>query len=183
MGQISAHITGQCARCLGDAKLDIQGELQGYYLRNNAGNFAACNAQDQQNAAHKQGSGVRHEKNGKNNDEHLSSNAAKNNGEHHAQNHLTKNHYTKDDEQDFEEIAAEEVVGYVDDKGNIDLSDACLAALVYATPYVVVCKEDCKGLCPKCGANLNEDPTHNHDDEIDPSNPFAFLKDYKFRDE
>ena len=24
------------------------------------------------------------------------------------------------------------------------------------TPFVVLCREDCKGLCPTCGSNLNE---------------------------
>ena len=38
----------------------------------------------------------------------------------------------------------------------IDLSGALLAALVMETPFVVLCREDCLGLCPVCGANLNE---------------------------
>ncbi|WP_273397009.1 YceD family protein [Thermophilibacter mediterraneus] len=39
----------------------------------------------------------------------------------------------------------------------IDLSGALLAALVMETPFVVLCREDCLGLCPVCGANLNEE--------------------------
>ena len=30
--------------------------------------------------------------------------------------------------------------------------------LILALPYVVLCKEDCKGLCPRCGADLNRGP-------------------------
>lgn len=44
----------------------------------------------------------------------------------------------------------------VSEDHTIDLSDAFLSALVMETPFVVLCREDCKGLCPVCGANLNE---------------------------
>ena len=27
-----------------------------------------------------------------------------------------------------------------------------------AIPYRMLCREDCKGLCPRCGKNLNEGP-------------------------
>ena len=52
-----------------------------------------------------------------------------------------------EDEADYE---------LVSDDHTIDLSCALLAALVMETPFVVLCREDCKGLCPTCGANLNE---------------------------
>ena len=69
--------------------------------------------------------------------------------------------------------------GHVGADGTVDLADAVQAALAYATPFVILCREDCRGLCPKCGANLNEDPDHAHEAEIDPANPFAVLKDLK----
>ncbi len=68
---------------------------------------------------------------------------------------------------------------YVADDGSIDISDALLAALCFTTPFVVLCKDDCRGLCPRCGANLNDDPGHAHDDGPDPDNPFAVLKNLK----
>lgn len=37
----------------------------------------------------------------------------------------------------------------------IDLRDAICSALAMELPYVVLCKEDCAGLCPVCGENLN----------------------------
>ena len=40
----------------------------------------------------------------------------------------------------------------VSEDHTIDLSDAFLSALVMETPFVVLCREDCKGLCPVCGA-------------------------------
>lgn len=52
-----------------------------------------------------------------------------------------------EDEADFELVSADRT---------IDLSGALLSALVMETPYVVLCREDCRGLCPVCGANLNE---------------------------
>jgi uncharacterized protein len=30
--------------------------------------------------------------------------------------------------------------------------------LLVETPAVILCRDDCKGLCPTCGANLNEKP-------------------------
>ena len=43
-------------------------------------------------------------------------------------------------------------------------------ALALATPAKVLCREDCRGLCTVCGANLNEhDPAdHRHQEDIDP---------------
>ncbi|MDD2413569.1 MAG: YceD family protein [Eubacteriaceae bacterium] len=36
-------------------------------------------------------------------------------------------------------------------------------------PFRVLCKEDCKGLCPHCGANLNQTDCQCHDEpELDP---------------
>lgn len=70
--------------------------------------------------------------------------------------------------------------------GSIDLTDALSSALIMETPYVVLCRPDCKGLCPVCGANLNyEDCGHAAQIEEDrlASNPFAALKDLNFDDE
>ncbi|MGN1317537.1 MAG: YceD family protein [Lachnospirales bacterium] len=38
----------------------------------------------------------------------------------------------------------------------IDLKPALMAAIVMNIPMKNVCSPDCKGLCPKCGHNLNE---------------------------
>ena len=37
----------------------------------------------------------------------------------------------------------------------VDIGPAIRECLVLAEPLKVLCKEDCKGLCPKCGTNLN----------------------------
>ncbi|WP_373229962.1 DUF177 domain-containing protein [Cohnella sp.] len=38
----------------------------------------------------------------------------------------------------------------------IDLAPFLAEELVVQLPYAPLCKEDCKGLCPKCGTNWNE---------------------------
>ena len=35
-------------------------------------------------------------------------------------------------------------------------------------PSKFLCKESCKGLCPKCGKNLNEGPCNCNTNETDP---------------
>jgi uncharacterized protein len=51
-------------------------------------------------------------------------------------------------------------------------------ALALALPAQIVCREDCAGLCGQCGANLNEDPEHQHEAAPDPR--WAKLGELKF---
>ena len=39
--------------------------------------------------------------------------------------------------------------------GRIDLELTAYDALVLELPIKILCKEDCRGLCPSCGKNLN----------------------------
>ncbi|MBI9085705.1 MAG: DUF177 domain-containing protein [Desulfobacterales bacterium] len=41
--------------------------------------------------------------------------------------------------------------------GRIDLLEVIQEAVVMALPMRPLCREDCKGLCPNCGADLNRD--------------------------
>jgi uncharacterized protein len=50
----------------------------------------------------------------------------------------------------------------------LDLAAWARDAYALALPAQVVCREDCAGLCPKCGVNLNADPGHAHQAEPDP---------------
>lgn len=54
-----------------------------------------------------------------------------------------------------------------------DLDDIVRTVFVLNLDSKLLCKEDCKGLCPKCGKNLNEGPC-NCQKELDPR--FAALK-------
>ena len=52
-------------------------------------------------------------------------------------------------------------------------------ALALALPAQIVCRADCAGLCPTCGANLNAaGPDHQHPREPDPR--FAKLSEIRF---
>ena len=85
-----------------------------------------------------------------------------------------------DDEMDF---------SWVGEDHTIDLTDAISSALLMETPYVVLCREDCKGLCPVCGENLNQvDCGHGaqierrREEERMASGPFAGLREFRFED-
>lgn len=116
-GKARAVATTECVRCLEPASLEVEGEVQGYYL------------------------------------------------------------FERVDEVEGMEV---DEYDFVSDAGTVDVSAPILGALVHETPFVVLCDEDCKGLCPTCGANLNEGPCECDDDGIDPDNPFAALKGFKF---
>jgi len=45
-------------------------------------------------------------------------------------------------------------IGYYEGEGLL-LEDALREQLLLALPLKVICREDCKGLCPQCGKNLN----------------------------
>jgi uncharacterized protein len=60
----------------------------------------------------------------------------------------------------------------------LDLGAWARDAYALALPAQVVCREDCAGLCPKCGVNLNEDPGHAHEAEPDPR--WAKLRELRF---
>jgi DUF177 domain-containing protein len=66
---------------------------------------------------------------------------------------------------------------YVQD-GVLDLAQWARDAYALTLPNQVVCREDCAGLCPECGANLNEDPDHRHESGPDPR--WSKLSELKF---
>lgn len=57
---------------------------------------------------------------------------------------------------------------YIED-GVLDLHGWARDALALTVPANLLCREDCAGLCPVCGANLNEaGPDHHHERQPDP---------------
>jgi DUF177 domain-containing protein len=50
----------------------------------------------------------------------------------------------------------------IDDR--LDLSAWAHDSVVLALPDQIVCRDDCAGLCPECGKNLNDEP-HVHESE------------------
>ena|SRR5215210_4658190 len=58
---------------------------------------------------------------------------------------------------------------YLDEDRQLDARAWARDALLLALPAQIVCREECKGLCPVCGENLNRaDPGHEHEAEPDP---------------
>ncbi len=64
------------------------------------------------------------------------------------------------------------------DDEQIDLQPVIDDRVILAMPSQVLCREDCKGLCPKCGQNLNEGQCKCNIDggEEVKNNPFSVLK-------
>ena len=65
--------------------------------------------------------------------------------------------------------------GYRFKKGLVDLTEMVEEKLLLSFPYSVYCKEDCKGICPKCGADRNQTDCGCDSDVIDPR--FDILND------
>lgn len=55
-------------------------------------------------------------------------------------------------------VSDEEDVFLIDDHHILDLSEAIRQRILLAMPMVTLCKEDCAGLCPQCGHDLNLGP-------------------------
>lgn len=129
-GIVRADLVGTCDRCLDEARFDVAGEVDEYFLF-----------------------------------------------------HEPDEDFFDEDEEEGPDYA---LVGA---DSTIDLSDTVLGALCLDIPYVVLCREDCKGLCPVCGENLNHtDCGHAAEREREreeariASSPFAVLKNLDFGD-
>lgn len=57
---------------------------------------------------------------------------------------------------------------------SIDLSELIRADILLELPLKNLCSPDCKGLCPICGANLNNNPCSCDSHQVDPR--LAYLK-------
>jgi uncharacterized protein len=61
-------------------------------------------------------------------------------------------------------LPEDETAFMIDDHHQIDLREAIRQNLVLALPIQPLCREDCNGLCPECGRDLNVEP-HIHETE------------------
>lgn len=69
---------------------------------------------------------------------------------------------------------------YLPDDKTIDLAPLIEQALLLEMPTMLLCRDECKGICPTCGADLNKgccgcEP--RPDDGPSSNNPFSVLKD------
>jgi len=83
----------------------------------------------------------------------------------------------KEDTNAEAEIADELLDESLVPDGKIDMAEVVREQILLATPEQVFCREDCKGLCPQCGANLNLIDCNCADDDTDPR--WAALKSLK----
>lgn len=69
--------------------------------------------------------------------------------------------------EDVEIIAGEEESGdtypLIDNGAFANIEPLLRDTFVSALPLNPLCKPDCKGLCPQCGLDLNENPEHVHE--------------------
>ena len=82
-----------------------------------------------------------------------------------------------DKETDVEFLLVKELEGEEDDLRDdvylvesdvVELDDILIPELILDMEMAVVCDEDCKGLCPKCGKNLNQGDCGCVVKEVDP---------------
>ena len=86
-------------------------------------------------------------------------------------------------ERDVEEVEEEDEFIIMGEDHIVDLESILQAAIVLDFPLIPLCKEDCQGLCPQCGANLNEGECSCEPEDDFDTNPFAALKNYRFDEE
>jgi uncharacterized protein len=117
-GNITGSLETSCSRCLGPATVDIDSDVEGYFIIEGEG--------------------------------------------------------------EPEEGMEEDEYDTLPDDGKIDLEPLLKAAIIADLPLMPLCKPDCRGLCPTCGANLNEGPCgcddSQDDDDDSANNPFAVLR-------
>ena len=87
---------------------------------------------------------------------------------------VTPEHFAADKER---EVAAEDLDTDVLDDERLDLKEVVREQILLNLPEQVFCKPDCKGLCPKCGADRNLIDCKCDEEEIDPR--WAALKDFR----
>lgn len=80
-------------------------------------------------------------------------------------------------EQTFYRDEAEDEDQYVYTCSLLDATQAVCDEIVLSLPMSLLCNPDCKGLCPKCGCDLN---VKQCGCDTTRENPFSVLKNLKF---
>lgn len=88
--------------------------------------------------------------------------------------YISEEHYTTAKES---ELHGEDLDISIYDEEKIDLTELAREQILLNLPTQVFCTENCQGLCPKCGANLNEKTCSCETKEIDPR--WSALKNLK----
>jgi uncharacterized protein len=69
---------------------------------------------------------------------------------------------------DEHELTAADFLVPVDAGGTIDVTEIVRQHVLLALPIAPRCREDCSGLCPRCGADLNDGPCGCEPGDVDP---------------
>ncbi len=80
-------------------------------------------------------------------------------------------------EVDFLDVFAHQPIDgdtIIERNGSLDLEQTFRDEVSLALPVVPLCGEDCLGLCPTCGTDLNTNPCSGHTDES--ASPFGALR-------
>ena len=75
------------------------------------------------------------------------------------------------------DTTAEPEVFRLTDHHELDLEPLAREAIQLAAPIAPVCRQDCRGLCPECGLDLNPGPHDHGDAPVDPR--LARLLDFR----
>lgn len=78
---------------------------------------------------------------------------------------VTAENYTREKEA---ELRADDLEVSVFEGDRIDLTELAREQILLNLPSQVLCREDCRGLCQKCGANLNLIDCNCEEEKIDP---------------
>ena len=54
------------------------------------------------------------------------------------------------------------------DLNGIDIDELIMTDVTLEIPFQLLCREDCKGLCPVCGSDLNVKTCNCNQKQIDP---------------
>jgi uncharacterized protein len=67
------------------------------------------------------------------------------------------------------EINETDIEKEIYEEDRIDLHGTIRDQILLEVPLILLCQENCKGICPKCGNDINSDPCKcEKDEEIDP---------------
>ena len=72
------------------------------------------------------------------------------------------------DPREREEVREDDLGIVYHDGQSVDLTDEIRQVLLVEVPWHPICRPDCRGLCPHCGANRNGDACACAEDPIDP---------------
>lgn len=65
-------------------------------------------------------------------------------------------------------------VGFYSGEG-VELADVLTEQVILSVPMKIICRPDCQGLCPSCGANRNSEDCHCSTPTVNP--PFISLEE------